>query len=237
MGSGGTIRVEGQPFDVVWVERNSFPMPGSCRCPITYCFDAAVIPLDEDGQGQHSNMADDLTYYGYSNYTGCSSTVYLPCNGVVTMYCDPPVGAVTFGTITIQGAQSCRLLNESTRTVSPDYPIPPEPKPKVCNDGTLTVVVEGTTVSTFVQDRSTANSVALALSSAINTNATLNQKYFSVVSANQITLKGRAQSSDPAKLDVPWSSTCTYDNYYFSDCAFKAILAPVSTTGSSPPLE
>lgn len=216
---GGTINVNGLSFDVVTIQRASPVHPGVCCFPRPFgdCFDFRVTVLDRNGFGAVSEMVDEMSYIGFSVFSGCVGEVRLPCSGVRTMDCVtlvPP--SVAIGTLTIVGPGiEC---------------VPMGGFREICNNTWVKVTIEGVQVSVQALDGSTASSIALDLATKISLNPDLWPIVSATVSGNIVTVSAKNEGVEYA---FPWQGSCTYVSTFFSECSFQAELSPIATLAPS----
>ncbi|MGH9778113.1 MAG: hypothetical protein ACRD5I_06845 [Candidatus Acidiferrales bacterium] len=129
------------------------------------------------------------------------------------------------GRITVLGpGVECTYFDSGA--APPAHGDPSEYMMEVCNVTTITVQINGQSVSVNAQENSTQNSVAVALATAIMSNPTLFQQVVATVSGNQITISARLEGVQYA---YAWQSSCYYNSDLFQQCAFRTELAPMAT--------
>ncbi len=230
--NGGTINVNGQPFDLVILQLDSAPA-GAC-CP--NCLVSAPVPLDSSGSGSHSGLVDGdgsaAEWLGTGLYSGCVGTTTLGCSGTSSLSCQATSGNVTaYGSITLTDNQSCRY-NQATQMW-------------ICPAPTLiTLTINGVQVSywAFAQINDTpaesAAAAAYGLAAAIDNTSSLVGVVAAGSSANVVEITGSQGSTNPATLDLyPWSMLLSQQNGCSNGlCTFSVSLAPLQTMGTRPPL-
>jgi len=97
---------------------------------------------------------------------------------------------------------------------------------EVCNRTTITVEINGHSVSAIGGKGSTASSVAFALANKIASHPNLMSMVDVAVLNNEIVVQAEQEGIDFA---YPWFSSCSYTQDFFSECAFWAERSPIST--------
>lgn len=72
----------------------------------------------------------------------------------------------------------------------------------------------------------TASQVATDLAIKINSDLDLSQIVFAGVSGNVVTVSSRNEGAEYA---YPWDESCTYIQWYFSECPYRAEISPIVT--------
>ncbi len=134
------------------------------------------------------------------------------------MNCFPPIATGTaLGRLTIDGVGvECQEFCSEPECFR---------QRRVCNNTTISVTINGVTVSATAREGSTGASVAAALAGAINNNATLSAIVYATVSGNVVTVSAAQPGMEHT---YPWNSSCRH-SLYFGECAFDALRAPIAT--------
>jgi hypothetical protein len=218
---GGTIEVYGSPRDIVLVQRRDFPKGGLC-CEFTQCVDFAAVILSPSGFGRRDAMSNPNAYFGMSPLTGCTGEAYVTECGIGTMQCLQRTGTHAFGRIVVNGSgMRCIKIYEEGVPMT------------ICNNTTIEVNVDGTSVWVTAYPGTTSTSLASQLASNINAHATLGTKLGAVASAQEVLVTGLQPVVDRT---YSWKTSCFHPEY-FASCAFTASLKPLSTMGTQPPLQ
>ena len=104
--------------------------------------------------------------------------------------------------------------------------IPPRYPPHymtVYNTGSVSLTINGQTVTVPVNVGASPLGVAFALANAIAQNATLHSQCLAVSVGSKLYLK---TVNSGTQYQYPWSTSCTYNSQYFSSCGISATLAP-----------
>lgn len=92
----------------------------------------------------------------------------------------------------------------------------------IWNSGTVSITMDGQTVSASYNRYSTPESVALELAAAIAANSTLSGEFTTAALGSDTKL---AALNGGTQYDYPWQTSCTH-NVVFSSCSFYVTLQP-----------
>ena len=174
------------------------------------------VTLDQTGNGRISRLVDNSDYVVMSRQTGCFNIARVLCSSTTPVFCFPPSQPVASqGDITIEGAGA------SCKRVSIDGYLT-----QVCNDTTVTINVDGTSISATATPGTTAAGLAAMLASAVNNHPVLQTKVVATVAGNVVNLRSVLLGT---QYGYPWQSNCDYSTEYFTSCGFRGTLSPDAT--------
>ena len=211
---GGIVFINGPDNDVIMVQAlQLFPF---CCTEADGCVKMAQVTLNEFGTARVTRIITTSNVHLFSNITGCIGFAQLPgCGAATSAFCIvPPQPLTSLGSIKIQGPGVDCL------------PLWPGAIRVLCNNGWVTVTIEGVTVSVQFLEGDTDSGVAWDLATEINSNPDLFPIVAATVSGDTVTVSARSQG---VEYSYPWSSRCTYLPTIFSSCAFRAELSPPAT--------
>lgn len=215
----GTIMITGVANDMVLVEFGGFTGP-SC-CTSSQCLQGMVVQLDRNGQGRAAPLDIPAFYVLFSRTTNCRGFTQVQCppNNTVAATCFPVAGFVAQGEITIAGlGVNCDRYY--------DYDL--EKWVTVCNTTTVTLNIDGSSVSAAALVGSTAASLAADLVTQINSDPVMGTKVIAGSLNNTIMVQARQQG---AAYTYPWQASCAVNPRSPRQCAFTASLSPIATLG------
>lgn len=154
-----------------------------------------------DGANSYSAFGNNNSCMGsisWSGSYGCPDTLRLPCH--------PVAASGAHGDATVDGSES--------ETYVSGHPI--------WDNGTVSVTLDGQTVSASYNRYSTPQSVALDLAAAIENNSTLSAQFASAGLGGDTKL---AALNSGSQYDYSWQTSCTH-NFLFHSCSFWITLQP-----------
>ena len=247
--SGASIVIQGPANDTVQWSATQVPNPQACSCTAGNftgaCIDGGIQPLgsgplQSDGlvNGPEINkVVDDSVIQTFSNagptpcMSGPQSIPACPPNPggqPIIVSCTPTNTAAAQGRATITGAEDSTSYQKCTRWLAGGDCANWETI-DVDNSGVVSLTLNGQTVSVTYGSGSTPFSLGVALAIAMNQNSTLASQLMSapngpVVYVNAI--------NTGTQYDYPWTTSCTYNSKYFSDCSFSIVLSPSASLAS-----
>lgn len=240
---GATIVISGPANDTVqWTALQS-GNPAQCSCLAGNftgaCANGGVVtlPAGTNGQAQSppiSPVVDDSAVVAFSNAgpTSCmgppinipecpnpTSPFTVPCNAL------NPSGAA--GQVTVSGSEE--IICFSHQGISQGACPSGFPGTTICDTGTVSVTINGQTVSTQLSCTSTRSSVAFQLAQAIDQNATLGSQF---ISAPNGPISSVHALNSGTQYNYPWTSSASCSNraaQWYGQCSFSAGLSPATS--------
>lgn len=226
---GNALQITGPAnIPVVWnavnVEEND---PGESSCCPT-CSNSGSVPLDATGHATVTQVLDgNGTSYEVMAVDGsCMGTTPQGqgCqNPDVSLFCAPVPPTSAQGTISVGGANTCKTENVRQRVDDGGQIVWVTEPETVCNGGTVSVIIDGQTVSAGYGQGSTPSQVAFGLATAIDSNSVLDSQIIAVATGAVVHFKALNTGSQYA---FPWQTSCTYSHTYFTACDFQANPSP-----------
>jgi hypothetical protein len=212
---GATIHIAGRPNDVVLLQMLGTDALSCCK-QSQGCKASATVQLDATGQRSVTHMVDNTVYIGYSRLAGgqACGTTEVACSSGGALVCSPITQPTATGQIIIQGTSvSCKKVYD-------------EGWISVCNNTSVSVTIDGTTISRLAVQGTTASTLAQQLASSINADPLLSTKVLAIPSGATIDVQARQSG---VEYTFPWQTSCSYVEEYFGACAFRARPSPIAT--------
>lgn len=241
---GATIEVQGPPNDTVQFNgvQNGPNVLSSCACTNCGTIGTVLIPSAAGSNGLAvsapvAHVADGASYNlaslaGPTPCMGGPQAVVAcpPPNSPIVLNCNalPANGAA--GQMTISGAEE-----EYCSSRDPSLNLQPGPCPAgsnsdtICDVGTVSITVNGHTVSATLDCNSNPRTVAFQLATALDQDSTLGPQF---VSASQGPVSYVRALNSGSQYNYPWTSSSSCSSrilFVFGQCSFSAGLSPASS--------
>jgi hypothetical protein len=203
--------ITGLRNDLIAVFLEQSPSACDCSSCSVPCVPEETVDLDPSGGGTALQLLGNANYAFISISTGNGAFPTTPCSGSISVTIDPPANPDPQGQITISGGGvTCTKIYYNGQFFS------------ICNSGTISLTLDGYTVSTSpATTSSTASSVAADLAAKIDSDSNLGPLLGAASSGATVYVIAKQ-----AAIEYPWQTSCAYDPQYFRTCAFSASLSP-----------
>ncbi len=240
---GATMVIQGPSNDTVSWTAIQNPLSPSCSCPSNICQSGGTVPLPVGTNGQAQSPAispvvDDSTVETLgSSPTPCMGGGFIPqCPNPTTpepVTCNAMNLSAAGGQVTVTGHEE--VICFSHQGISEGACPSGFPGTTICDTGTVSVTMNGQTVSTQLSCTSTAFSVAFQLAQAIKQNSALGSQLMSAANGPLIYVNA---VNTGTQYNYPWTSSASCSNraaQYYGQCSFSAGLSPAASLASPPP--
>ncbi len=242
---GATMVIQGPANDTVSWTAIQNPLSPSCSCPSNICQGGGTVtlPVGTNGQAQSpliSPVVDDSVVETVgSNPTPCMGAGFIPeCPNPTTpepVTCNALNLSAAGGQVTVSGSEE-KYCHGNTRSSLTAGACPTgSTGTTACDTGTVSLTMNGQTVSTSLTCASTGFSVAFQLAQAIGKNATLASDLISAANGPLIYVNA---VNTGTQYNYPWTSSNSCSSVILSlygQCSFSAGLSPAASLASPPP--